>query len=200
MSGTHVSSVCPQAAVAYDLDSVQLAQSLKRMVLYGSGLNGKPLIPRLELQVGTTANPYLRPIELNLLRLKKKIVVGADFLLCEPVFDLDGFSMWMESVTRKDLDKRSAIIPSVLPITSLERAKALQRSKIYGSIPDEVIARISKARDKAGEGLAIAAETAVLLKEMRGIRGIHILCGGCESIDERILAVQHLTAVLKSNG
>jgi methylenetetrahydrofolate reductase (NADPH) len=197
-SGAHACSVCPQAATAYDLDSVQFTQAVKRIVLYGAGMNGKPLEPGLDLQVGATAHPYLRPIELNLLRLKKKIIAGADFLLTQPVFDLDGFSLWMRSVESKDFDKRSAIIPSVLPITSLKRARALQDSQIYGPIPEEVIGRIGKARDEAAEGLAIAAETAMRLQGMRGVRGIHILCGGCESTDERIRAVRHLTAALKS--
>ncbi len=199
-SGNHQAiSVCPQAAAAHDLDSVQFTQSMKKIVLYGSGPGGKPLQPRLELQVGATAHPYLRPIELSLLRLKKKIIAGADFLLTQPVFDLDGFSLWMESVTERDLEKRTAVIPSVLPITSMERAKALQHSQIYGPIPDQVIIRIGKASNQANEGLAIAEETAMRLKEIKGIRGIHVLSGGCKSMDESILATRRLAALIKAN-
>ena len=199
-SGNHQAiSVCRQAAAAHDLDSVQFTQSMKKIILYGSGFSDKPLQPRLELQVGATAHPYLRPIELSLLRLKKKIIAGADFLLTQPVFDLDGFSLWMESVTKRDLDKRTAVIPSVLPITSLERARALQQSQIYGPIPDGVIARIGKASDQAREGLAIALETAMQLKEIRGIRGIHVLTAGCKSMDASILATGQLAAVIKAN-
>jgi methylenetetrahydrofolate reductase (NADPH) len=188
VSGNHQSlSVCPQASSANDLDSVQFIQAMKRMILYGSGPNGKELEPKLNLQIGATAQPYLRPMELNLLRLKKKIVVGADFLMTQAVFDLNGFSEWMDAVRAAGLDKRTAIIPSVLPLDSVERARELQRCQTYGPISDAIVDRIAKAADPAGEGVAIAAEMAGRLKNMPGVRGIHVLCGGCESLAGEVI-------------
>jgi methylenetetrahydrofolate reductase (NADPH) len=182
LSGDHQSlGVCPQAAAANDLDAVQFTRSMKNMVLHGSMLSGKQLEPRIELQVGATAHPYMRPIDLNLLLLKKKITAGADFLVTQAVFDLDGFSQWMESVCESGLDKRTAIFPSVLPLPDVKTARKLQLSQTYGPIPEEIVARLSRARDAAEEGVTIAAETATQLKSMAGIRGIHIL-GGCESM------------------
>ena len=73
VTGNHQSlSVCPQASAANDLDSVQFTQAMKKMVLYGSGMNGKELEPKLNLQIGATAHPYMRPMELNLLRLEEE--------------------------------------------------------------------------------------------------------------------------------
>ena len=40
--------------------------------------------------IGAVAHPYLRPLELNLLRLGKKVRAGAQFLLTQAVFDLAG--------------------------------------------------------------------------------------------------------------
>jgi methylenetetrahydrofolate reductase (NADPH) len=197
-SGNHQSlGVCPAAAAAFDFDSVQFTHTIKKAVLYGGGFNGTPMAPKLELQVGATIDPYLLPIELNLMRLKKKIVAGADFLLTQPVFDVDGFSLWLESACKRDFDKRTAIIVSVLPITSLERADALQNTQIYGAIPESIFSRIRNAADPSREGMAIAVETAVRLKGMQGIRGVHILSGGSALIEESMLAVRQLTAVLK---
>jgi len=188
MSGNHQSlGVCPQAAAANDIDSIQFAQALKKMILHGSGLSGKELEPRLELEIGATAHPYLRPMELNLLRLRKKIAVGADFLLTQAVFDLEGFSQWMDAVRAAGLDKHTAIIPSVLPLTSVEEAKALQRSQTYGPIGDDVVARIGAARDAAREGVALASEMALRLKGLPGVRGIHVLSGGCESLAAAVM-------------
>jgi len=183
MSGIHQSlGVCPQAAAANDIDSVQFTQAMKKMILYGSGLNGKEIEPRLDLEIGVTAHPYMRPMELNLLRLKKKIIVGADFVITQAVFDLKGFQEWMEAVRAAGLDNRTAIIASVLPLTGVEEARELQQSQTYGPIGDAVIARMSKSRDPAGEGVTIASEMAVELKAIRGVRGIHILSGGRESL------------------
>ncbi len=188
MSGNHQSlGVCPQAADAYDVDSVQFAQAMKKMILHGSGSDGKELEPRLELQIGATAHPYMRPMELNLLRLKKKIAIGADFLMTQAVFDIEGFSRWMEALQATGLDKRTAIIASVLPLTDVKRAEELQRCETYGPIGDDIIARIGKAEDSAKEGVTIAAEIARRLKDMPGIRGVHILSGGCEALTSDVI-------------
>jgi 5,10-methylenetetrahydrofolate reductase len=188
MSGNHQSlDICPQAAAANDIDSIQFTQAMKKMVLHGSGLNGKEIEPRLELQIGATAHPFMRPIELNILRLKKKIAVGADFLLTQAVFNLEGFVQWMDAVRAAGLDKRTAILPSVLPLTSVAGAKALQRRQTYGPIGEDVITRIGNAANPVLEGVALASGIARQLKDMPGVRGIHILSGGCESLAAEVI-------------
>jgi methylenetetrahydrofolate reductase (NADPH) len=170
LSGDHQSlGICPQAAGVYDIDSIQLTQALK-------GLN----LP--DLLVGAVAHPYQRPLELNLLRLKKKIAAGADFLLTQAVFDLAGFTQWMDAVRAAGLEKRVSILASVLPLASVEQAKILDQRRTYGPVGENVIARLGAAPDAAKEGVAIAAAMAAQLKAIPGVRGIHILSGGCESL------------------
>jgi methylenetetrahydrofolate reductase (NADPH) len=183
MGGNHQSlGVCPQAAAANDLDSVQFTQTMKKLVLYGEGPNGKSLGPPLEFQVGATAHPYMRPLELSLLRLKKKVLAGADFLFTQAVFDFEGFMEWIDGIRASGLDKRTAIIASVLPLASVERAKELQQSRTYGPVPESFVARLARSQHAAREGAAIAVETAKRLKEVPEIRGIHVLNGGSESL------------------
>jgi methylenetetrahydrofolate reductase (NADPH) len=175
LSGNHQSlGVCPQAAGANDIDSIQLAQALKSLDLP-------------EMLVGAVAHPYQRPLELNLLRLKKKIAARVDFLLTQPVFDLAGFTLWMDSVRAAGLDKRVAIIASVLPLTSVDKAEALRQRQTYGPLDEAVIARLGMASDAAKEGLAMAAEIAAQLKTVPGVRGIHILSGGCEALANGVI-------------
>lgn len=196
-SGNHQSlGLCPQAAAANDLDSIQFTQAMKKIVLHGLGMDGKTLEPKLEFQVGATAHPYMRPLELSLLRLKKKISAGADFVMTQAIFDFDGFSEWMDGVCAAGFDKRTAIIASVLPLASAEKGRELQQAQTYGPIPDRVIDRIAKAAHPAREGAAIASEAAMRLKEVPEIRGIHILNGGCDSLIADVIR----QAGLDSNG
>jgi methylenetetrahydrofolate reductase (NADPH) len=188
VSGNHQAiTICPQAAAANDIDSVQFIQAMKKMALFGDELNDKEAKPGLKLQVGATAHPSMRPLDLNLLRLKKKISVGADFLITQAVFDLKEFEEWMDAVRAAGLDKRTAIIASVLPLTSAEKAAALQQSRIYGSFEDAVIKRIGSAKDAVREGVSIASEIAIQLKEIPGVRGIHIHSDGCESLAAEVI-------------
>ena len=179
VSGNHQSiDICPQAGAANDLDSIQLIQALKDMILHGSGLGGNMLEPKPNLQVGALAHPYMLPLELNLLRTRKKILAGADFLITQAVFDFDAFEVWMETIRTAGFDKRVAIIPSVMPMTDPLTAKDLKRRGVYGPIPDEVIKKMEKATDPKEAGLQIASETAAKLKGVSGVRGIHIINSG----------------------
>ena len=173
ISGDHQSlGACPQAAGVYDIDSIQFTQALKRMMREGA-------LP--ELPVGAAAHPYQQPMELNLLRLRKKIAAGADFVLTQAIFDLAGFTKWMDAVRAAGLDSKVAIIASVLPLASVEQARTLDRRRTYGPVPESVIARLTAASDPAREGIAIAVEMARQLKTVPGVRGIHVLSGGCEA-------------------
>jgi methylenetetrahydrofolate reductase (NADPH) len=87
----------------------------------------------------------------------------------------------MDAVRAAGLDKQVAILASVLPLTTVEQAKDLDRRRTYGPVAESVAARLSGASDPAKEGIAIAVEMAKQIKAMPGVRGIHILCGGCES-------------------
>jgi methylenetetrahydrofolate reductase (NADPH) len=170
LSGNHQSlGVCPQAASANDIDSIQLTQALK-------GLD----LP--EMLLGAVAHPYQQPLELNLLRLKKKVAAGATFLLTQPVFDLAGFTAWMDAIRAAGLDKRVAIIASVLILDGVDKAESLRQRQTYGSLDEAVVDRLAKAADDTKEGLAMAAEVAAQLKTVPGVRGIHILSGGCEAL------------------
>ena len=114
LSGHHQSlATCPQAAGAYDIDSVQLAQALNRMRREGLGFNGRRLEPQPEMLVGAVVHHSLQPVELNLLRLRKKVAAGVDFLLTEAVEDVPGFAKWMEAIHAMQLDGKVAIIASV---------------------------------------------------------------------------------------
>lgn len=176
MSGNHQSlGVCPQAASANDIDSVQLAQAVKALDMP-------------EVLVGGVAHPHQRPVELNLIRLRKKIAAGADFLLTEPVFDLAAFTSWLEAVRAAGLHERTAIIATVLPLAGVEQAQRLRERQTYGPLAEDVVARVADAADPAKEGVAIAAAMAAQLKSVQGVRGIHVLCGGTEALAGEVLA------------
>lgn len=188
LSGDHQSlGVCPQAASVYDIDSIQFAQALKRMNEEGLGFNGHKLDPLPGFAIGAVAHPYQKPAELGLLRLRKKVAAGADFLLTQAVFDLTDFARWMDAVREAGIDKRVAIVAGVLPLESAEKAKEIARLGTYGPVPKSVIGRIGNSSNPAQEGVAIAAEVARQLISIPGVRGIHILSGGCESMASAVI-------------
>jgi methylenetetrahydrofolate reductase (NADPH) len=188
LSGAHQSlGACPRAASVHDVDSIQLTRALKTMASEGKGFDDRSIDPRPALLLGAVAHPYQRPLELNLLRLKKKIAAGADFVLTQAVFDLLRFEEWMDAVRAAGLEKKVAILASVLPLVSLEKARLLAERQTYGPVGEAAIARLSAASSPAEEGVAMAVETASRLKAIPGVRGVHILSGGHESVAAKVI-------------
>jgi methylenetetrahydrofolate reductase (NADPH) len=182
----------PQAAGAYDMDSIQLCQALNSMAGQGVAFNGEKLPGSCDLSVGVAAHPYLSPMGLNLMRTRKKAQAGADFMLTQAVFDLAKFVDWVNNVRAAGID--TTIIASVLPLQSVKAAKHMQEKKTYGPVGDDIIARMSGAADAGQEGLAICIETARKLKSVPGVNGVHILSGGCEEVVARIVQDAGLAA------
>ena len=186
MSGMHQTlGGFPQAAGAYDMDSVQLTQALAKMVRDGLDFSGTKLTPTPSMTVAAAAHPYLRPIELALAQTRKKIEAGARILFTDAIFDLGGFAEWLHSVRAEGLDKQAAIIASVLPLTSVAQAEDL-RTQPGSPISDEIIKRL-RSGDAAQAGVAIAAEIAGKAKAMVGVRGIHIHSAGCEPLAAAVI-------------
>ena len=186
MSGMHQTlGGFPQAAGAYDMDSVQLTQAVAKMAKDGLDFSGAKLTPMPSMTVAAAVHPYLRPIELALAQTKKKIAAGAQILLTDPIFDLAGFEEWCKAVRDAGLDKRVAIIATVLPLTSVAQAEEL-RTQPGSPISDDIIKRL-RSGDAAQAGVAIAAEIAGKAKAMAGVRGIHIHSAGCEPLAAAVI-------------
>jgi 5,10-methylenetetrahydrofolate reductase len=180
LSGNHQSlGACPQAGSAYDIDSTQLLRLVKGLEL--------PLV------LGAVAHPHQKPVELGLVKLKKKIAAGAGFVLTQPVFDLVAFQTWMGTVQALKPEQQIPVIASVLLFTSLEQAESLQKTQIYGPLPEAAVARLTGAADVAKEGLALAVEMASQLKSVPGVRGLHLLCGGNEALAGEVVKAAGLT-------
>ncbi len=197
LSGYHqVLTDNPESANVYDIDSTQLIAMVKKMA-GGELLNGAKIDGSFNMVTGAVANPYLAPVELNILRVVQKVDAGADFIQTHAVFDIDGFSRWMDAVNSEGISTRAAVIAGLFPLESAVEAEELAAKYTDFHIPAGVIERLKAAGDAAAqrkEGVAIFAETAAKLKSIKGVRGIHIFSGGKESIITEVLSASGLLA------
>jgi methylenetetrahydrofolate reductase (NADPH) len=176
----------PEAKGVFDLDSIQLIAAVATM---NSGflLSGLEMKKPPEFLIGAAANPFAAPFEMRLIRLHKKIAAGARFIQTQPVFDLGIFARWMERVVEMGLHEKAAILPGVMPVRSV-RTLLWMKEKVPGMrIPAEYFNRIRQARDPEEEGITIAVEMIGALKNMRGVRGIHIMPSLWESVTPTIV-------------
>jgi methylenetetrahydrofolate reductase (NADPH) len=196
LSGYHQALMgYPQSANVFDLDSIQLISAVRTMNEESSLLNGTKIEGTFSMLIGAVANPYLKPVELNMLRLTKKVTAGARFVQTQAVFDVEGFQQWLAAVRKSGLTERIAILAGVQPLTGAIEARKLADTYTDFVIPNSVVERITAAGDLAAqkkEGLAICVETIKKLKNLTGLRGIHLLCGGNESVVPELMAAAAL--------
>jgi methylenetetrahydrofolate reductase (NADPH) len=195
LSGYHQTLIgCPEANNVFDIDSTQFVATTTRMCEQGLLADGTKIDGPFSMLVGAVANPFLKPLELNLLRLHSKIEAGARFIQTHAVFDLDAFSQWLEAVRQAGFTKQVAILASVFPLESAEEARKLRDIHPDFYVPEEVMKKLPAAGNGAGKiGLALCVETIKKLKTMEGVRGIHILSGGKEAVVPELLAAAGLS-------
>jgi methylenetetrahydrofolate reductase (NADPH) len=165
----------PAAKGVYDVDSMQLIQLLKNMKDRKMFQNGESIkTGEPNILIGAAANPFAEPYELRVDRLEKKIVAGADFIQTQSVFNLERFSMWMDEVCSRGLDKKVSILAGITPLKSVKMTERMKYHVPGVDVPDSFETRMKSARDPKDEGFQIALELIDEVKKIRGVRGIHI--------------------------
>jgi methylenetetrahydrofolate reductase (NADPH) len=194
MSGYHQTLIgAPESVNVYDIDSIQFIELTNRMSENGVLADGTSIDGPFSMLVGAAANPFLKPLELNMFRLNNKIEAGARFIQTHAVFDIQTFGQWLDAARKEGFTKKAAILASVYPLESVEEAQKLRDTYAEFCIPDEVIERLKKAGDTSKkEGLAICVETIKQLKALEGLCGIHILSGGKEAVVPDLVAASGL--------
>jgi len=176
----------PGAKNVYDVDSIQLVGILRGMRDEGRQQGGDPLELPPPLFIGAAWTPLGDPIEIRPLRLKKKVAAGADFIQTQGVYDVEGFKRQMEIIRDHGLHEQTAILAGIIVPRSLMMLKYMDSSVAGVSVPTALMDRMGKARESAGkdrklaakrqgdEGVKIAAELIEQVREIPGVRGVHI--------------------------
>jgi len=167
----------PTAKNVYDLDSIHLIQTVKQMRDEGKFLGGDELkgVPRLF--IGAAANPFADPFDIRVLRLAKKVAAGAQFIQTQCIFNIKRFKEWMQQVRGRGLHEKVYILGGVTPMKTVGMANYMKKMVPGMDVPDELIARIKgvEKEKRAEEGIKIAVETIQQLREIEGVRGVHIM-------------------------
>lgn len=186
MTGDHTTKGDhPGAKPVYDLDSVQLLDTVKRLN-EGYDLSGNRLEQSPDFVVGAVSNTD--PLQtMQYIKLRKKASIGINFIQTQAVYDTEEFSCFLEKI--RDIDV--PIIAGIIPLKSAKMARYMN-SNIPGiRVPEEFIARMENAEEPATEGMEIASQIIRELKNM--CRGIHLMPVGQHIHTREILKMSGLT-------
>lgn len=170
----------PAAKNVYDLDSIQLIATLKKMRDERKFQSGDDFSGQAPVFIGAAANPYADPFEFRAVRLGKKVKAGADFIQTQAIFDVERFERWMKIVREMELDKQVYILAGVIPVKSVGMARYMRDYVSGVTVPDEVVTRLEKAQDVKEEGIKMTLEIIEQVRDMPGVHGVHIMAVGWE--------------------
>jgi methylenetetrahydrofolate reductase (NADPH) len=178
LSGDHQSfGDNPRAKNVFDIDSIQLIHTVKTLRDEGKFLSGEDVKGKPSLFIGAAENPFADPFEIRAMRLGKKVKAGCDFIQTQCIYNVEKFSKWMEMVRDRGLHERCAILAGVTPLKSAGMAKYMKSSVPGMDVPDSLIERLKGVpkEKQAEEGIKICVEMIQQLKEIPGVRGVHIM-------------------------
>jgi len=176
----------PGAKNVYDVDSIQLVSIIKRLRDDGIQQGGDPVEVRPSLFIGAAWTPMGDPVEFRPVRLKKKVDAGADFIQTQGIFDVDQFAEQMRIVRDMGLHERTSILAGIIVPKSVGMLKYMDKAVAGVSVPDNLIKRMDAAKTAAGddkkqarenqqeEGVRITVELIQQVREVPGVKGVHI--------------------------
>lgn len=167
----------PQAKPVFDLDSVQLLQTVALMN-QGKDLAGNEMQGSTDLFAGAVVTPEADPIEPQMLKFEKKIAAGAKFIQTQAIYHLDNFKRFMEQARRHEVKIMAGIVLLVSP----GMARYMNKNVPGIFVPDELIREMTDAEKgkKIEAGIQIAGRMIRQLREQKVCDGVHIMAIGKE--------------------
>jgi 5,10-methylenetetrahydrofolate reductase len=179
----------PDAKDVYDIDPIQLVWTIQRMN-EGYDLSGSELQGNTDFFIGAVVTPVKdteEGLDLQIMKMEKKIEAGARFFQTQAIYDVDVFERFMKRVEKFGVP----VLAGIIPLKSAGMAKYMNRNVAGIFVPDRLIEEMSKAEDKEATGLNMAAK---LINDLKGLcQGVHIMAIGWEEKVPEILRLANLS-------
>ena len=166
-----------EAKNVYDIDSVNLIDTVRMMRDDGKILGGDEVEGAPGMYIGAAANPFGDPFDFRPIRLAKKVKAGVDFIQTQCIYNMPKFREYMKRVVDMGLHEKVHVMAGITPLKSLPMARYMA-TKVSGiDVPDDMIARLKgvEKKQRAKEGIKIAIEQMQEVKEIEGVHGVHLM-------------------------
>jgi len=179
----------PQAKPVFDLDSVSLLHAVSQLEkgvdLGGNALEGEPP----SFAKGAVVSPCSDSLDVQLMKMERKIKAGAEFFQTQAVFESEKFIKFME---KAGLFGVPVILGLIIP-KSAGQVNFMNKNIAGISVPQEMIDELKADPEKTKAGITGVEITTRIIKECREYcSGIHIMALGWESKVPDILRLSGL--------
>jgi homocysteine S-methyltransferase len=158
-----------EATAVFDVDSIGLTNIVNNLNR-GLDIGGNFIGSQTALLIGVGANPGALNMDEEIRRFDWKMEAGAEYIVTQPVFDLDLLEQFLKRVERHKVP----VIAGIWPLTSFRNAEFMV-NELRVPVPARYMDRMRNAdsAEKARqEGVAIAREMVVRVHKM--VQGVQL--------------------------
>ncbi len=171
-----------QAKPVFDIDSVQLIK-MARELREGRDMVGNEIENPPDMAIGAVVNPNFEPLDLQLLKMKKKVDEGAEWFQTQAVYDKKIFSEFIKKAEKFG----RPIQLGVVVLKSPQMGKFMNRNVSGITVPDSWIEEIGSV-GKDDRKKKAAEMMGNFIKEIKPmVQGVHIMPLGWTDIVPQIL-------------
>ena len=159
----------PDATAVFDVDAIGLVNIVNNLN-HGLDIGGNPMGSQTALLIGVGANPGALNLDEEIRRLDWKVEAGAEYIVTQPVFDLD----LLENFLKRTAHIKVPVICGIWPLTSYRNAEFMV-NELRVPVPAhfmERMQRVDNAEKAREEGVNIAREMVVRVRGM--VQGVQL--------------------------
>jgi homocysteine S-methyltransferase len=159
----------PDATAVFDVDAIGLVNIVNNLN-HGLDIGGNPMGSQTAMLIGVGANPGAPNMDEELRRLDWKVEAGAEYIVTQPVFDLD----LLEVFLKRTAHIKIPVICGIWPLTSFRNAEFMVH-ELRVPVPAhfmERMQRVDNAERAREEGVQIAREMVARVRGM--VQGVQL--------------------------
>jgi homocysteine S-methyltransferase len=159
----------PDATAVFDVDAIGLV-NIVRNLNHGLDIGGNPMGSQTALLIGVGVNPGALNMDEEIRRFEWKVEAGAEYVVTQPVFDLDLLEAFLKRIEHVKIPT----ICGIWPLTSYRNAEFMV-NELRVPVPEEFMERmrgVDSAEKAREEGVAIAREMVTRVQSM--VQGVQL--------------------------
>ncbi len=163
----------PDATAVFDVDSIGLTRVVKGLN-QGIDIAGNAIGSPTGWHIGVGADPGAIDLDHEIERLHQKVESGAEYILTQPVFDIQK----LEAFLKRTESIKLPIMAGIMPLITYRTIEFLNNEVPGVFVPDSIANIMAKAKDQEEAkvlGIEIAQQAILTVKKMDRIHGIYLM-------------------------
>jgi methionine synthase / methylenetetrahydrofolate reductase(NADPH) len=159
----------PDATAVFDVDAIGLVNIVNNLN-HGLDIGGNPMGSQTALLIGVGANPGALNMDEEIRRFDWKVEAGAEYVVTQPVFDLDLLETFLKRISHVKIP----VICGIWPLTSYRNAEFMV-NELRVPVPEHFMERmrgVDNAEKAREEGVNIAREMVTRVRGM--VQGVQL--------------------------